>query len=327
MGVVHDLLAHVDRGPVPLEEPARRSRSPAPRPRRTTAARRAGPSGRPPPRPTAVSAGPARRSARSARDHRSRSRDGAAAGPACRTRRGAPPPAAAGRGCQRRGLHVDEQRTRRPSRAPARPVASRAVVTTGPVRAASPARRSSPASNGADGHAIPGPSRHAHLGGDHDLPGPEVAVERAADTGHRQCPERILPEPPRLPPRAPGPVPADPDVAAGAEPRPDRTCLDPQGCAHEQRASGWVSAGRSPHRGPRASNRSYVWVSRRPQPRSRHGPSPALTPATSGPCRPEGRPRLGLAGRCEPGFRSRHVARGPGKPSAPADCASCVPAR
>ena len=81
----------------------------------------------------------------------------------------------------------------------------------------------------------------AHLGGDHDLPGPEVAVERATDTGHRQFPERLPRDfggAPCGPPRAET-SPGDPHGAArskASQAMPDRTCFDPQGCAHEQGA-------------------------------------------------------------------------------------------
>ena len=129
------------------------------------------------------------------------------------------------------------------ARARSRPPASRSTLTTGPVLTASPARRSSPASSGADGHAVvvvPSVTSVATT----RSPGLSVIGQPAAGTRDRQRAERILPEPPRLPPRAPRPVPANPDLAAIADPRPHRPGLRQQRRTHHQPPTGLRTSGR-----------------------------------------------------------------------------------
>ena len=152
-GVVHDLLAHVDRRRPAVRARARRSRWPARRRRRTTAARPAAPgvARRPPPsvRPRAR-----RRAARAARPAPPETMPATGwtgvSDTALITATGRSPAAAASGADSMSASSVPSAAS--PARSDRRTRWSTVVIR--PVRAVSPARRSSPASSGADGQVV-----------------------------------------------------------------------------------------------------------------------------------------------------------------------------
>ena len=149
------------------------------------------------------------------------------------------------------------------------------------------------------------PRRQArHRRGDRRSPG--EGAGRSARVGD----VLTCPEPPRLPPRAPGPVPANPDLAAVADPGPHRPGLWQQRRTHHQPG---VSLGIRPDANRiwalASLNCSYVWSLADPT-AATSGPSPTRTAATSG---LRAGATLAASGSAWGGTS--------GKPSAPADCA------
>ena len=280
MGVVHDLLAHVDRRAVllqyalddldgPLHSGAERPRAGQQRP---GAARPPRPSGPAPARPRAASgARPARRSGR---------RAAAAAGPGCRRQRGARP--AAGRwppGPAAADSRSADERAAGREPLPLGPV-HQVIDGDDPARTArSPARRSSPASSGADGR-VPGAGAVTDLGADDEVTGVQIGGQAAAGAGDGQGAGTGVPGRPRPPRGALGPVPGGLDLPVGS------TCaaaVSPRRTALASSRSGAATS--RPGTGPRAGGWPAPAMSGWPSPghdRGPHSVPPVRWPPGSG---------------------------------------------
>ena len=194
------------------------------------------------------------------------------------------PPASRGRQPRRLQVHGQRARIHRPRPLPATGQPLYAHHRPGPDRQPGPAqlprqqrRRRARRGRGPVGDP----------GGHHQITRSKIVGQPAAGPGNGQRAERILPEPLRLLPRAPRPVPADPDLAPIADPRPHRPSLRHQRRTHHQPPPDWARTSGSQltqHRPPR-------------QPPSGLPPSRSA-PATSGlsPDTTSGRLRL-CAGR------------------------------
>jgi hypothetical protein len=233
VGVVHDLLAHVHRRPLLLEQLLddldRPLHTGAERPRPgeqdpPLAGRRRPPGqGRPgrPQRPQRAQ--PPGQRGRAAQRPLRRVGDGP-------HHRQWPP---AGRARQPRRLQVHGQRGRvhRPRLLPAPRQPLHAHHRPGPDHQPGPAelpRQQRRRRAGGRG----GPVRN--LGGHHQITRSKIVGQPPTGSGNGQRAERILPEPPRVPPCAPRPVPANPDLAAAPQATPNRPGLRQQrGTYHE----------------------------------------------------------------------------------------------